>query len=495
MRSELFVIAILVLFALYSSPVFAEDNFAFFLDKSQYNQRDVIEVSGWVTKVNGTEIFIEIINPNSKIIFQEISELEDTQKIEQQIPTFGGDWNNPGFYTIRLNYGNETHSRLFAFGNFDLQEFEPQISLDREVYSWTDPVKIEVLSPNDNQNNYQIDKIKVDVFAGLSTLKSYVLEETGKTDGVFTGMITLTGDPNFDVNGDGKRGDAPGYTFGPGPDDGYLEARANGFIKVRFSSPHFEETVEKTAQIQFHLAKIEWVDEQIDPNQKITVRVTDPDLMLYPTKKDKIEVYVSALPQGYSWGFPLTETELDSGIFEGHVTLSRWPEEDGVVVGSGTKVSVRYLDRTLPPNFSQRSIEVTDTAKVIDLNYPWENIPDGSITAPEIPDWVRKNVMMWSENNTGDHDFIQALQGLIYYDLIQSPETSKSLEKTVTKVPIWVKNNAKWWNLGLISDKDFLEGIQFLISEKILIVDMENVSEESFSKLLSPRIILNRDEL
>lgn len=387
MNPGLFFLVILVLVALYSSSVFAEDNFAFFLDKSQYQQRDVIEVSGWVTKVNGTDVFIEIINPNDKIVFQEISKLEDTQKIEHRIPTFGGDWNNPGFYTIRVNYQNETHSRLFAFGNFNLEEFEPQISLDKEVYSWTDPVQIEVLSPNDNQNNYQIDKIKVDVSAGLSTLKSYTLEETGKTDGIFTGMITLTGDSNFDVDGDGKRGDAPGYTFGLGPDEGYLDARANDLLKIRFSSPHFENTVEKTVPIQFHLAKIEWVEDPIDPNQKAAVRVIDPDLMLYPTRKDETQVYVSALPNGYSWPFVLTETENNSGIFEGYVTLHQWPREDGVVVGSGTEVSVKYIDRTLPPNVSLNSMNVVDIAKVIKLDYPWDLIPNGTVIKipPPIP--------------------------------------------------------------------------------------------------------------
>ena len=382
----LLLVALVAICSLYISPVFAEEEkFAFFLDKSQYDQRDVIEVSGWVTEVHGSEIFLEILNPKNQVIYQEVSKLVDTQKIEHQIPTFGSDWNNPGFYTIRLNYENQTQTRLFAFGNFDPQEFRPQISLDKDIYSWTDSIKITVLSPNDNQNNFQIDKIKVDISSGISTLKSYTLEETGKSDGVFTGMITLTGDSNFDVNGDGKTGDISGFTFGIGPDEGYLEVRANNPLKIKYSSPHYEETIEKTAQIQFHLGKIEWIDHEIDPNQKVSVRVIDPDLMLHPNQKDEIKVGVSTLPSGYSWFFPLTETEINSGIFEGQITLFQWPEEEGVVVGSGTEVIAKYIDRTLPSNFSSNSMEIVDTAKVIDLNYPWENLPEGPAVVPEIP--------------------------------------------------------------------------------------------------------------
>ena len=45
--------------------VFAEDDetFSFFLDKSRYDKRDVIQISGWVNTINGPEIFFEIINP------------------------------------------------------------------------------------------------------------------------------------------------------------------------------------------------------------------------------------------------------------------------------------------------------------------------------------------------------------------------------------------------------------------------------------------------
>ena len=385
------LMGVLVILTISVNPVFAtEEKFAFFLDKSQYNQRDAIEISGWVTEVHGPEIYIEILNPNNQIIFQDISKLVDTHKIEHQITTFGNDWNNPGFYTIRLNYENQTQSRIFAFGNFNLKEFKPQISLDKNLYSWTDSINITVLSPNDNQNNFQIDKIKVDISSGISTLGSYVLEETGKTDGVFTGMITLTGDSNFDVNGDGKTGDVTGYTFGLGPDEGYLEARANGLLTIKFSSTSYEETIKKTAQIQFNLAKIEWIDEKIDPDKKAKVRVTDPDLKLHPTQKDEIEVAVSTLPSGYSWFFPLTETDINSGIFEGNITFLKWPEDDGLVVGSGTEVIAKYIDRTLPPNFTSSSFEIVDTAKVIDLNYPWENLPNYPPIIPETPKLLPK---------------------------------------------------------------------------------------------------------
>jgi len=112
----------------------------------------------------------------------------------------------------------------------------------------------------------------------------------------------------------------------------------------------------------------------------------------------------------------------------------------------------------------------------------------------QLPDWIRDNAWQWSENRIGDHNFIQAIQGLIHYDIIKNTETPQYVENTSTKdIPSWIKNNARWWNQGLISDNDFLQGIQFLISDEIIIVDMENVTEWSLSKPASPHITLDEN--
>ena len=39
------------------------------------------------------------------------------------------------------------------------------------------------------------------------------------------------------------------------------------------------------------------------------------------------------------------------------------------------------------------------------------------------------------------------------------------------EVPGWIKNNAAWWAEGTIDDTAFLQGIQFLIKEGIVSVE------------------------
>ena len=391
---ELKLVSVLTVFVIVTSTLGVslaledEENFTFFLDKSQYNSRDVIEISGWVNTVTGSEIFIEITNPNDQIVIQESSTLKEIQEIDHSITTLGTQWSTFGFYKIKLIYGNETQSRFFTFGDFNPNDFEPQITLDKDIYSWTDTVKITVLSPNDNQNNHQTDKIKIDISSSLGKLSDYVLEETGFTHGIFEGIVVLTGDSDFDVDGDGREGDAQGYTFGVGPEEGNLAVRANDKIKISFSTPNFEETIENIAEIQFHKGQIEWLDQEIDPYDKSVVRVVDPDLKLQPTKKEKIQVLVSSYPQGYSKVFSLLETENNSGIFEGYVTFIMWPLEDGVLVRSGSDVFVTYEDRTLPPDYTTTSLDFIANATIIEIEDPFVITPEDGTekTPPKTPE-------------------------------------------------------------------------------------------------------------
>jgi len=110
-----------------------------------------------------------------------------------------------------------------------------------------------------------------------------------------------------------------------------------------------------------------------------------------------------------------------------------------------------------------------------------------------LQDWIRNNAKLWSENRIGDHDFIQAIQGLIYLGIIKNTEVPQYVETSTKEIPSWIKNNARWWSQGLISDDEFIQGIQFLLSNEIIIVDMENVTERSLSKPPSPQILFDQN--
>ena len=43
-------------------------------------------------------------------------------------------------------------------------------------------------------------------------------------------------------------------------------------------------------------------------------------------------------------------------------------------------------------------------------------------------------------------------------------------------IPDWIKNNAGWWADGLIDDGSFVSGIQWLISNGIIMLELEVVN-------------------
>ena len=45
-------------------------------------------------------------------------------------------------------------------------------------------------------------------------------------------------------------------------------------------------------------------------------------------------------------------------------------------------------------------------------------------------------------------------------------------------IPDWIKNNAGWWADGLIDDNSFVSGIQWLISNGIIMLELEINNQE-----------------
>ena len=341
-----------------------EENINFFLDKAWYHPRDNIHIKGWVNTVNSTEIQIEIINPESLVIVHQRIALQEIHEIDHSIATFAEEWNEAGFYQIRVSHSDETETRLFAFGNFDPRGFEPEITLGKETYSWTDTVKIMIVSPNDNKNNNQIDKIKIEISSSTGALQSYVLEETGVSHGIFSGIVTLTGHSDFDLNQDGRLGDVRGHTGGVGPDEGDLSVYPNDTIKVVYSTPFYKEKVEETALIQFQIATVQWVDLPIYSDQKAFVRVIDPDMRLWPEFTDDIKVLVKSFSLKNSKQYVLKETKINSGIFEGKIQLDSESTGSGVFAPAGSIVSITYEDTTLPSSFLVKKLNIIANATV-----------------------------------------------------------------------------------------------------------------------------------
>ncbi len=469
-RKIFFVFVFLIIFFSVTETtknVFADhedENINFFLDKTRYYPRDTIYVEGWINNVNSTEIQIEILNPEKSIVFHQRVELQEIHEIDYSITTLGREWDKEGFYQIRVSHSGESETRLFAFGDFNLNEFKPEISLDKEVYSWTDELKINIISPNDNKNSHQIDKIKIDISSRAGTLQGYTLEENGNSHGVFSGIITLTGHSDYDFNQDGRKGDTRGYTGGAGPDEGNLSVYPKDMIKITYITPFYEKKIEKSALIDFHVGTIQWINLPVYSDQKATIRVTDPDMKLRPEIEDELKVLVKSYPQKYSKEYVLHETEVNSGIFEGKIQIDSKYSGEGIFAPEGSVVYATYEDRTLPSSLFVKKLDIIANATIVGPIITEEAEP---LT---IPPWVKKTAKWWAEGSIEKEGFLQGIQYLVKKKIINLDENWKPDSNESSFVPDWLKKNARWWSQGLISDEDFVKGIQFLIERKIVLV-------------------------
>jgi predicted house-cleaning noncanonical NTP pyrophosphatase (MazG superfamily) len=97
----------------------------------------------------------------------------------------------------------------------------------------------------------------------------------------------------------------------------------------------------------------------------------------------------------------------------------------------------------------------------------------------QIPEWVKNNAELWSENQIEDESFLNALKFLIENNMIVIERISIGEDR----IPEWVKNNVKWWSENQIEDESFLNALKFLIENNIITV--EHIANEEKTAIQS----------
>ena len=65
------------------------------------------------------------------------------------------------------------------------------------------------------------------------------------------------------------------------------------------------------------------------------------------------------------------------------------------------------------------------------------------------------------------------------YNEVEKPEIfTLDISDNASTVPAWIKNTAGWWADGQIPDEEFLKGINFLIENGVLIIGIQEMTEE-----------------
>jgi len=265
------------------------------------------------------------------------------------------------------------------------------ITLDQKVYSWTDKVYVTIVSPDHNFDSNAIDEIgstsdnEINISTRSDELENYKLVETGTDTGIFTGEIILTGFTNHDADGDGAEGDAPGTEasqFG-GPTNGKLQANDDDGLSVSFEASDGDVVI-GSALIRWNIGETQWLESSYPAKGSGVVRVIDPDMNWNPEAVDSFDITVWSDSSTGGVSLSVTETNEQTGIFEGTVFFTTTQGSSGsrLHVQEGDSVTAKYEDNTLPEPYSTADeLAITSVANIGTIVPPLERAPAGNLKA------------------------------------------------------------------------------------------------------------------
>ena len=84
-----------------------------------------------------------------------------------------------------------------------------------------------------------------------------------------------------------------------------------------------------------------------------------------------------------------------------------------------------------------------------------------------IPDWIRDDALLWSEEKIIDTNFINTINYLIENEIIIINQNQSEILE-IKQIPSWIRTTAGWWADGTIDDKTFVNGLEFLVQKSII---------------------------
>jgi hypothetical protein len=247
------------------------------------------------------------------------------------------------------------------------------IHFNKKVFSWTDRVYITIYAPDFNSDPNIIDEIGVTTDDKITVSTNghsipYHLVETGSNTGIFTGYVTLTGDPTLKgstgVDGQGTNPTGIESTCNPtcGPTNGFLPSEGDDGITVSFEYNR-NQVVTGSAPIHWNTGKVEWLQSSYPVNGQV-VQITDPDMSLNPDAINKFDTNVWSDSDSGGIKLTMTETGPSTGIFQGTVYFTTDSRSSGnrLHVTSGDTITAEYTDTTLPlPHSPSDQVRLTTT--------------------------------------------------------------------------------------------------------------------------------------
>ncbi|HET6458504.1 MAG TPA: hypothetical protein VFG24_06465 [Nitrosopumilaceae archaeon] len=267
------------------------------------------------------------------------------------------------------------------------------VGFDKKAYTWTSPVHILIYAPDFDSDPNLIDTIDVSVSTSGHTISPYQLAETGTHTGIFSGNVTLTGDPLLKgTSGVDGKGETPsGAQGGHGPNDGFLPSENSDGVTVSFEYNR-DQTVTGSALIQWNVGQIKWLEQNYQTNAQGVLQIIDPDMNLNPKAIDKFETSIWSDSDSGGTKITMSETGKDTGVFQGIVFFTAdLPSSGGRLhVIEGDTITGEYVDRTLPyPHSPSDDVSLITTTIVGKTIVPLEQVNSNN---PRIVDYLGNTI-------------------------------------------------------------------------------------------------------
>jgi len=262
------------------------------------------------------------------------------------------------------------------------------IQLNKKIFGWTDRVYITIYAPDFNSDPNLIDEIGVTTDDKITVSTSgnsipYRLVETGTNTGIFSGYVTLTGDPTAKgatgVDGQGTNPTGIQSTCNPicGPTNGFLPSSRSDGVTVSFEYNR-NQVVTGSGTVQWNLGTVKWLQPSYPVNSQGTLQITDLDMNLNPDAIDKFDASVWSDSDSGGIKVTMTETGPNTGVFQGNVYFTTDLSSSGnrIHVTPGDTVTADYTDRTLPlPHSPSDQLHITATTTAGTSLPPLEQAP------------------------------------------------------------------------------------------------------------------------
>jgi len=277
---------------------------------------------------------------------------------------------------------------LSACGQSALDYYNPYspIFTDKPVYSWTDKMKMTIISPSWNSDNHLSDTIgetvdhPIKIATSEHSLEPYRFTETDVNSGIFTAEVILTGFLH-DVDGDGNFDTAP-RTTGNGPTSGFLEVDRDSAISISFEYADGVVLVE-SVPVSWNVGTINVLEELVYLENPAIVRVIDLDMNLNPEALDNLTLQVFSDSDAAGIEVNAVETSGSSGSFVATISLSQNSPSSGnrLFAVPEDEIFAKYDDYTLPKPYSTSdNLEINAFSRVDSSIPPIERIKNSPIS-------------------------------------------------------------------------------------------------------------------